>query len=91
MVMISVTTPGTVPTGTELLGLKLKVGGYCAPLGPEVTAAVSVTSPMKPPVAAMVTVEVFPVVAPAGMVTGVPVILKPIAGEFVTTIMAPPA
>jgi hypothetical protein len=32
---------------------------------------------VKPPVGVTVTVEVFPVVAPATMLTGVPLIVKP--------------
>jgi hypothetical protein len=51
---------------------KLNVGGACAPVGPEVTAAVNATLPTKPWAGVMVIVEVFPLVAPAATATAVP-------------------
>jgi hypothetical protein len=56
---------------TGLVELKLKVGGYWAPDGLEVMAAVSVTLPVKPPAGVTVIVEVFAVVAPGATVTAV--------------------
>jgi hypothetical protein len=56
---------------TGLVEPKLKVGGYWAPDGLEVMAAVSATLPMKPPAGVTVIVEVFPVVAPGATVTAV--------------------
>jgi hypothetical protein len=56
--------------------LKLKVGNTVAPLGLVVKAAVRDIPPVKPPVGVTVIVEVFPVVAPATMLTGVPLIVK---------------
>jgi hypothetical protein len=61
---------------TGLVEPKLKVGRYWAPVGLEVTAAVSVTLPVKPPAGVTVIVEVFPVVAPGATVTAVPLIVK---------------
>ena len=51
---------------------KLKVGGEVAPLGLDVRAAVNATLPVKPAAGVIVTIEVFPVVAPAAMVTAAP-------------------
>jgi hypothetical protein len=59
-----------------LVELKLKVGGAVTPLGLVVRAAVRVTLPVKPSVGVTLIVEVLPVVAPAAMMSGVPVILK---------------
>ena len=59
-----------------LVGPKLKVGGYWAPAGLEVTAAVSVTLPLKPPAGVTVMVELFEVVAPGVTVTAVPLTVK---------------
>ena len=56
--------------------LKLKVGAIEAPLGLEVRAAVRVKLPVKPPTGVTVIVEVLAVVAPATMLTGVPLIVK---------------
>lgn len=53
---------------------KLRVGGSVAPLGPDVTDAVSATSPVKPPEGVTVMVDVFWVVEPAGTETEVQVI-----------------
>jgi hypothetical protein len=64
--MVSVAVPAVVPVMlTGLVVPKLKVGGYVPFAGLEVTAAVSATLPVKPPEGVMVTVAVFPVVAPA--------------------------
>jgi hypothetical protein len=54
------------------------------PLQLAVTKPVSTTLPVKPPVGVTVMVEVFPVVAPAVTVTGVPVIVKPGGAVTVT-------
>ena len=59
-----------------LVELKLKVGGAVTPLGLLVRAAVRVTLPVKPPVGVTVIVEVLPVVAPAAMLTDVPLAVK---------------
>jgi hypothetical protein len=65
------------------------VGGNRAPAGPEVTAVVNVTVPLKPPVDVAVMVDVFPVVAPALTVSGVPVMMKlGVPGLLVTSTMA---
>jgi hypothetical protein len=61
---------------TGLVEPKLKVGGYWALVGLEVTVAVSVTLPVKPPAGVTVIVEVFPVVAPGETVTAVPLTVK---------------
>jgi hypothetical protein len=42
---------------TDEVGAKLRVGGYCAPAGLAVTAAVRATVPTKPFVGVKVTVE----------------------------------
>ena len=77
VVIVSVAVPAEVPVMlTGLVEPKLKVGGYCAPVGLEVTAAVSATLPVKPPVGVTVMAEVFPVVAPGETVTAVPLIVK---------------
>jgi hypothetical protein len=61
---------------TGLVEPKLNMGRNWAPAGLDVTAAVSVTLPMKPPIGVTVMVEVFPVVAPGLTDTAVPVIVK---------------
>lgn len=69
--------PAVVPAIlTGLVEPKLKVGRCVAPLGFEVTAAVSDTLPVKPPAGVTVTVEVFPVLAPGAIETAVPLIAK---------------
>lgn len=74
---MSVAVPAAVPVIlTGLVEPKLRVGRFCAPLGPEVTAAVSVTLPVKPLNGVTVMADVFPVVAPALTVTAVPAIVK---------------
>lgn len=55
---------------------KLKVGRYSAPVGLDVSAAVSVTLPVKPPLGVTVIAEVLPVVAPGSTVTDVPARVK---------------
>jgi hypothetical protein len=62
-----------MPTGVVVP--KLNVGELTAPLGLEVTAAVSATLPVKP-TGVTVMVEVFPVVAPGAMDTADPAIVN---------------
>jgi hypothetical protein len=68
VVMMRVVVPELI-TG---LVVKLRVGGSTAPLGLLVIAAISCTLPVKPPLGLIVMVEVFPLVAPAAIVTAVP-------------------
>ena len=75
---------------TGLVKPKLKVGGSVAPLGLDVTAAVSATLPVKPPEGVTVMVEVFPVVAPGATVTAAPVIVNPELPPPVTVTEAEP-
>ena len=76
--MVNVAVPALKPVMfTGVVEPKLNVGAFTAPLGSEVSAAVSATLPVNPPVGVTVMVDVFPVVAPAATVTGVPVIVKP--------------
>ena len=83
--MVRVAVPAVAPVMlTGLVEPKLRVGGSCAPFALEVTAAVSATLPVKPPVGVTVMVEVFPVVAPGVTVTAVPVIVKPGGAVTVT-------
>jgi hypothetical protein len=49
---------------TGLVEPKLKVGRYCAPVGLDVTEAVSATLPVKPPLGVTVIIDVFPEDAP---------------------------
>jgi hypothetical protein len=75
--IVSVAVPAVVPLIlTGLLEPKLRVGGYWAPDGLPVIAAVSATLPVKPPLGVRVIVEVFPVVAPGRTVTAVPPTVK---------------
>jgi hypothetical protein len=75
--MVRVAVPVAAPVMlTGVVEPKLKVGGFTAPVGPEVTAAVSATLPVNPPAGVTATVEVLPVVAPAATVTAVPAIVK---------------
>ena len=77
VLMVRVAVPAVVPVMlTGLVEPKLKVGRYWAPDGLEVTAAVSITLPVKPPAGVTVMVEVFPVVAPGATVTAVPLTVK---------------
>lgn len=63
---------------TELVEPKLNVGRSDAPARLDVMAAVSVTSPVKPPAGVTVMVEVFPDFAPGVTVTAVPVTVNPL-------------
>ena len=72
MVRVAVSAEAPVML-TGLVEPKLKVGGYWAPVGLEVTAAVRVTLPVKPPDGVRVIVAVLPDVAPGVMETAVPV------------------
>jgi hypothetical protein len=75
--MVRVAAPAALPVMlTGLVELKLKVGSTKAPLGLLVRAAVRVALPVKPLLGVTVIVEVLPVVAPAVMLTGVPLIVK---------------
>ena len=77
VVMLRVAVPAVVPVMlTGLVEPKLRVGGYCAPVGLEVAEAVSATLPVKPPAGVRVTVEVLPVVAPGLRVIAVPLTVK---------------
>ena len=74
VVMVRVAVPGAVPAMlTGLVAPKLKVGGYCAPAGLDVTEAVRATLPVKPPAGVMVMVEAFPIIPPGAMIMAVPV------------------
>jgi hypothetical protein len=91
VVIVRVAVPALAPViFTGLVEPKLKVGGYWAPLGLEVMVAVSVTLPVKPPVGAMVIVDVFAVEAPAEIATVVPLIVRPGTGGIVTVTVAVP-
>jgi hypothetical protein len=91
VVIVSVAVPAEVPVIlTGLVEPKLKVGGYWAPVGLEVTAAVSTTLPVKPPAGVTVMVEVFPVVAPGVTVTAVPLTVKLGGGGTVTVTVVVP-
>ena len=84
MAIVSVAVPDAVPLMVMgLVAPKLKVGGSCAPLGPEVMAAVSATAPVKPLAGVTVTVETFPVVAPGEMVTAEAEILNVGGGSVI--------
>jgi hypothetical protein len=75
--MTRVAVPAVAPViVTGLVEPKLNVGGYWAPEGLEVTAAVNPTLPVNPPAGVMVMVDVFPVVAPRASVTAIPPIAK---------------
>jgi hypothetical protein len=69
--MVSVAVPAVAPVMlTGVVEPKLRVGGYRAPGGLVVTAAVITTLPVKPPLGVT---EIFvPVVAPFATVTDVP-------------------
>jgi hypothetical protein len=80
VVILNTAEAGVVPERlTGLVELKLKVGGSVAPTGLEVIAAVSATLPVKPDIGTGVTltVEVFPVLAPAATVTEVALSVNP--------------
>ena len=79
--MVIVAMPDLVPV--RITGLdepKLNVGGSEAPDGLEVILAVNATLPVNPPLGITAIADVFPVVAPAAMVTAVPWSEKAIAG-----------
>lgn len=74
---VRVAVPAVVPVMlTGLVDPKLNVGGYWAPAGLAVRAAVNPTLPVKPPPGATVIVDVFPVVAPGETITAVPLTVK---------------
>jgi hypothetical protein len=84
VVMVSVAVTALAPVMlTGLVAPKLNVGGSVALVGLEVTAAVSVTLPVKPPLGVRVIVEVLPVVAPGLTDTAVVVTVK-LGGGAVT-------
>lgn len=77
VVMVRVAVPAAAPV--MLAGVvepKLKVG-WIPPDGPEVIVAVNATLPVNPPTGVKAIAAVFPDVAPAVTVTGVPVMVKP--------------
>jgi hypothetical protein len=85
---VRVAVPAVVPVmPTGVVDPKLKVGGYWAPAGLDVRAAVNATLPVKPPLGVTVIVEMFPVVAPGVTVTDVPPSAKE-GGAVVTVIEA---
>ena len=61
---VATDVPAVAPVMETEAGLKATVGGLVAPEGP-LTAAVRATLPVNPLAGVTVTVEVFPVVAPA--------------------------
>jgi len=74
--MVRVAVPGALPVMlTGDVEPKLRVGGFFAPAGLDVMAAVKATLPVKPPAGVTVTVVVSPVVAPAVTVIGLPLTL----------------
>lgn len=91
VVMVSVAVAALAPEMlTGLLDPKLKLGGYWAPLGLDVIAALRVTLPVKPPEGVTVIVEVFPVVAPGATVTLAPLIENPGLTAVVTVTVFDP-
>jgi hypothetical protein len=81
--MVRVPVPAAAPVMfSGLVAPKLKVGGYAAPAGLAVTAAVRVTLPVKPLAGVTVMVEVLPVVAPGANETAVAVTVKGAATEI---------
>jgi hypothetical protein len=87
---VSVAVPAVAPVMLAgLLDPKLKVGGYWAPVGMEVTEAVSATLPVKPPAGVTVMVEVFPVVAPGVTVTAMPLTVKLGVGAVIVAVHVP--
>ena len=79
VLMVRVAVPAVLPAMlTGLVEPKLSVGMSIAPVGLEVTAAVSTTLPVNPPLGVTVMVEVLPVATPGPeMTTPDPVIVKP--------------
>lgn len=85
--MVRVAVPAVVPVMlTGLVEPKLRVGGYWALVGLEVTAAVSATLPVKPPAGVTLTNEVLPVIAPAMTLTAVLLNVKLGAGRLAVTV-----
>jgi hypothetical protein len=80
--MVSVAVPAAPVILTGVVVPKLRVGGATAPVGLDVTAAVSATLPVNPPAGVKVIVEVFPVVAPGATVTAAPLTVKLGAGRL---------
>ena len=77
VVMVSVALPAETPVMlTGVVEPKLRVGGSCAPVGPEVMAAVNATEPVNSPLGVTVIVDWLPVVAPGVSVTAVPLTVK---------------
>jgi hypothetical protein len=75
--IVMMPVPAALPAIVRgLVELKLRVGDAEALLGLVVRAAVRVTLPVKPPIGVTVMVEVLPAVAPAAMLTAVPLIVK---------------
>jgi hypothetical protein len=89
--MVSVAVPAeTLVMLTGEVEPKLRVGGYCAPVGLDVMAAVSATAPVNPLLGVIVIVDWLPVVAPGATVTELPVIAKLGFATVVTvTVFAP--
>jgi hypothetical protein len=84
--MVIIAVPALVPVIlTGLAEPKLKVGGYWALVGLEVTAAVSAMLPVKPPLGVTVIVEMFPLVAPGETETALPLTVK-LGGGTVTVV-----
>jgi hypothetical protein len=72
VVIVSVAVPEAAPViDTGLVALKLKVGGLTLPEGLDVRLAERLTLPVNPLAGETVTVDEFPVVAPAVTVTAV--------------------
>jgi len=88
--MVSVAVPAVAPVMlTGVVEPKLRVGGYRAPGGLVVTAAVITTLPVKPPAGVTVMVEVFPVVAPGVTVTAGPLTVKLGVGAVIVAVHVP--
>lgn len=82
---VSVPVPAVVPimlTGDVVP--KLNVGGFEAPEGLVVRAAVKATLPVKPPLGVIVIVEVLPLVAPGFTAMAPPLVRPNEAGAAVT-------
>jgi hypothetical protein len=65
---------------TGVVDPKLNVGKFTAPPGLTVSAAVSATLPVKPPLGVTVIVDVLPVVAPRVTVIAPPFVSAKLAG-----------
>jgi hypothetical protein len=82
---VSVACPFALPEiVTGLVEPKLNVGGFCAPLGLEVTAAVSATLPVKPLTGVTVMMLVLPPPAVTKRLDGEGKIVKPGIGAALT-------